>query len=221
KHFDNKFLDYIRPKIETRLIKALELLGGKPLFLMSKDGYAAGQPITIAERPASILFHFRRNEEETRYFPTIKYDGQRIEFMYKDAQVVINQQAWLLLENVLYHFDQSLEGKKLSPFLQKRYIAVARNTEYKYFETFVRGLIEKHHVYAEGFDIETFQHNAVPVIKLLYVENGVSQLQLNFRYGPYLFPAGSEHKATVRMQYDEGADHYSFHRIKRSLQWEE
>src|SRR5690606_882017 len=143
KHFDNKFLDYIRPKIETRLIKALELLGGKPLFLMSKDGYAAGQPITIAERPASILFHFRRNEEETRYFPTIKYDGQRIEFMYKDAQVVVNQQAWLLLENVLYHFDQPLEGKKLSPFLQKRYIAVARATERKYFETFVRGLIEK------------------------------------------------------------------------------
>lgn len=221
KHFDNKFLDYIRPKIETRLIKALELLGGKPLFLMSKDGYAAGQPITIAERPASILFHFRRNEEETRYFPTIKYDGQRIEFMYKDAQVVVNQQAWLLLENVLYHFDQPLEGKKLSPFLQKRYIAVARATERKYFETFVRGLIEKHHVYAEGFDIETHQHNAVPVLKLLYIENGVSQLQLHFRYGPYLFASGGVNKVTVRMQYDEAADHYTFHRIKRSLQWEE
>ncbi|SKB27338.1 Superfamily II DNA or RNA helicase, SNF2 family [Parapedobacter luteus] len=221
KIFDQKFFDYIRPKIERRLLQALELLKEKPLFLMSKDGYAAEQRIEIAPHAASVLFHFRRNGEETRYFPTIKYEGQRIEFMYKDAQVVINQQAWLLLENVLYHFDQPLEGKKLSPFLQKRYIAVARATERKYFETFVRGLIEKHHVYAEGFAIETHQHNAVPVIKLLYVENGTSQLQLDFRYGPYLFASGGENKVTVRMQYDEAADQYTFHRIKRSLHWEE
>ncbi|WP_353124257.1 DEAD/DEAH box helicase [Parapedobacter pyrenivorans] len=221
KVFDKKLFEYIRPKIELRLLQALALIGSKPLFLMSKDGYAADQRIEIAPQPASILFHFRRDEEETRYFPTIKYDGQRIEFMYKDAQVVVNQQAWLLLENVLYHFDQPLEGRKLSPFLQKRYISVARATERKYFETFVRGLIEKHHVYAEGFDIETYQHDAMPVIKLLYVENGISQLQLNFRYGPYLFSSGSEHKVTVRMQYDETTDHYTFHRIKRSLKWEE
>ncbi len=221
KTFDAKFFDHIRPKIERRLLQALELLKHKSLFLMSKDGYAADQRIEIAPSPASVLFHFRRSDEETRYFPTIKYDDQRIEFMYRDAQVVINQQAWLLLDNVLYHFDQPLEGKKLSPFLQKRYISVARSTERKYFETFVRGLIEKHHVYAEGFAIETHQHNAIPVIKLLYVENGTSQLQLNFRYGPYLFASGSENKVTVRMEYDEGDDRYTFHRIKRSLQWEE
>ncbi|WP_257666199.1 DEAD/DEAH box helicase [Parapedobacter tibetensis] len=221
KFFDKKLFEYIRPKIEMRLLQALELLKDKPLFLMGKDGYAAEQQLEIAPQPASVLFHFRRNGEETRYFPTIKYNGQRTEFMYKDAQVIINQQAWLLLENVLYHFDESLEGKKLSPFLQKRYISVGRSTERKYFETFVRGLIEKHHVYAEGFDIETHQHNAVPVLKLRYVENGTSQLQLNFRYGPYLFASGSENKVTVRLQYDEGTDHYTFHRIKRSLQWEE
>mgnify|MGYP001243175586 CR=1 FL=1 len=221
KIFDQKLFDYIRPKIERRLLQALDLLRDKPLFLMGKDGYAAEQRIEIAPQPSSVLFHFRRNGEETRYFPTIKYDGQRIEFMFKEAQVIINQQAWLLLENVLYHFDQPLEGKKLSPFLQKRYISVTRSTERKYFETFVRGLIEKHHVYAEGFAIETYQHSAAPVLKLLYVENGTSQLQLNFRYGPYLFASGGENKVTVRMQYDEATDQYTFHRVKRSIQWEE
>lgn len=220
KIFDQKLYEYLRPKIERRLLQALELLRDKPLFVMGKDGYAAEQQIEIAPKPASILFHFRRNSEETRYFPTIKYDGQRIEFMYRDAHVIINQQAWLLLDDVLYHFDQPLEGKKLSPFLQKRYISVARATERKYFETFVRGLIEKHHVYAEGFNIKTYQHHAAPVVKLLYVENGESQLQLNFRYGPYLFTADGRQQVTVRMHHDETTDEYTFHRIKRSLQWE-
>src|SRR5690606_31845877 len=66
KVFDKKLFEYIRPKIERRLLQALEMLDSKPLFLMSKDGYAAEQRIEIAPEPASILFHFRRNEEETR-----------------------------------------------------------------------------------------------------------------------------------------------------------
>src|SRR5690606_12661575 len=70
-------------------------------------------------------------------------------------------------------------------------------------------------------DIETHQHEATPVIKLLYVENGVSQLQLHFRYGAYLFGSGAQHKVTVKMQYDEAADHYTFYRIRPSLQWED
>ncbi|WP_293914341.1 MULTISPECIES: DEAD/DEAH box helicase [unclassified Sphingobacterium] len=220
KIFDKKFYDYIRPKLDNKLLKVLDLIGDKPLFLMSKDGYPAEQQLHLAPLPASVLFHFRRSEEETRYFPTIKYDDNRIEFMFKDAQVVINEQAWLLLGNTLYHFDQAVEGKKLSPFLNKRYISVPRGTEKKYFETFVCGLIEKYHVYAEGFDIKTYQHEATPIIKLVHLHTG-SQLQLLFQYGPYLFESGGEHRVTVRMTYDEAEDLYTFHRIKRSLVWEE
>lgn len=221
KHFNEKLYDFIRPNIEKRLLKALELLKNKQLYLMSKDGYPVEHSLEIAPTPASVLFHFRRSEDETRYFPTIKYGGQRIEFMYRDAQVIVNEQAWLLLDNVLYHFDQPLEGKKLSPFLNRRYITVARATEHKYFDTFVCGLIEKHNVYAEGFDIQTHQHDATPVIKLSYVDKGLSRLQLFFRYGPYLFQSGAEQKVTVRMHHDEQRDEYTFHRIKRSLQWEQ
>ncbi len=221
KHLDKKLYEYIRPNIERRLLEALGLLAGKPLYLMGKSGYPAEQELAIAAEPASVLFHFRRNEIETRYFPTIKHAGERIEFMYRDAQVIIDQQAWLLLDNVLYHFDQPLEGRKLTPFLQRRFIAVPRETEYRYFDTFVTGLIEKHHVYAEGFDIQTHQHNATPVIRLRHFEENQSALQLQFRYGPYQFEAGSEHRVTVRMAHQEDTDTYTFHRIKRSLQWEE
>lgn len=220
--FDQKIYDYIRPKLELKLLKALELIGHKPLFLMSKkDGYPADQKIQIAEYPASILFHFRRNEEETRYFPTLKYDGHRLEFMYKNAEVIINAQAWLLLENKLYHFDQQLEGKKLSPFLNKRYITVTRSTEKKYFETFVSTLIEKNHVYAEGFEIKTIKEDAIPVLTLNYILEGQSHVQLSFKYGTYNFSSGGDHKVSVRLHYDSEKDWYTFTRIRRSSIWEE
>lgn len=218
--FNKEIFEYLRPKIDARLLQVIPLLKDRPFFLMGKEGYPADQPLQIADSPASILFHFRRNEEETRYFPTIKYEGKRIEFMFRQAQIIVNEQAWMLLDQVLYGFDQPLEGKKLSPFLNKRYISVPRATERRYYEVFVSGLIEKHHVYAEGFDIKTITHEATPVLKNLSSDPANKQFKLQFQYGTYLFPSVSDTRVTVRMHYDEAQDLYTFYRIRRSLEWE-
>jgi superfamily II DNA or RNA helicase len=138
--------------------------------------------------------------------------------MFKEAQIISNKPAWLLLNDVLYFFDQDIEGKKLQPFLNKRFIAIPKTTEATYFEKFVAPLIEKHHVYAEGFEIRTEQFEAIPVIKVLYVDGGLSQIQLYFKYGEYTFSVENAHKVTVRLE--KTADNYIFHRVKRSAEWE-
>ncbi len=220
KFYTDTFFDTVRPKIEKKMAEVLEILKEKgiSLYLMDKDGWPAERKIDIAAEATSVLFHFRRNEEETRYFPTLKYQQFRIDFMYKDAQVVCNQPAWLLLNDVLHFFEQDIEGKKLSPFLNKRYITIPKATEETYFEKFVAPLIEKHHVYAEGFNIVTEKHEPRAVIRLVYVEGGVSQLHLHFLYGKYAFAMGNEQKVTVRLQKEN--DEYTFTRIKRNTSWE-
>jgi hypothetical protein len=95
--------------------------------------------------------------------------------------------AWMLLDDTLYFFDKEIEGKKLQPFLNKRFIAIPRSSEQSYFEKFVAPLIEKHNVYAEGFTINTEKYDARPVLKPIYVEGGTSQLQLYFKYAGYIF----------------------------------
>ncbi len=218
KVFDEKFYEFIRPKIEKKLMEALTLLGTKPLFLMGKEGWPVEKPIKIADEAATVLFHFRRNETETRYFPTIKYQGLRIEFMFKDAQIICNQPAWLLLDETLYYFEDELEGKKLQPFLNKRFISIPSASEKAYFEKFVGPLIEKHHVYAEGFSIQTEKYEAKPVLKIISLHSGLHQLQLYFKYGNYVFPADQGKKVSVKME--KRGNEYLFHRIKRSFSWE-
>ena len=218
KIFDDKLFSVIRPKIEKRLIEALGLLQDKGLYIMSKEGWPVERKVTMATEPASVLFHFRRNEMETRYFPTIKYQGIRIEFMFRDAQIICNQPARLLLDDVLYHFEGDIEGKKLQPFLNKRFISIPKASEKTYFEKFVAPLIEKHHVYAEGFEINTEKFEASPILKVIYIPAGVSQLQLYFKYANYIFAAGSENKVSVRME--KQGENYVFHRIRRSSNWE-
>jgi len=218
KIFNDQLFDTIRPKMEKKIGEALILLAKKPIYLMSKEGYPAERQLQIATEPATVLFHFRRDTEEIRYFPTIKYQGMRIEFMFKNAEIISNHPAWMLLEDTLYYFEKEIEGKKLLPFLNKRYIAIPRSSEQSYFEKFVIPLIEKHSVYAEGFTINTEKYDAQPIIKPIYVENGVSQLQLYFKYSGYIFPYGDGRHVSVRM--DKDGDDYTFHRIKRSLTWE-
>lgn len=219
KFYNEKFYESVRPKIERKMSEALELIKVEgELYLMDSDGWPAERKIEIAEEAATVLFHFRRNAMETRYFPTIKYQGMRIDFMFKEAQVVSNQPAWLLLNDMLYFFEQDIEGKKLMPFLNKRYITIPKATEGAYFEKFVAPLIEKYHVYAEGFEIKTEKHDPSPVIKVIYVDSGVSQLQLYFRYDSHAFAMGNEKKITVHLEKEE--DNYIFTRIKRDAAWE-
>ncbi len=218
KYYDEKMHLVVRPYIEKRLLQALNLATDKAIFEMGKEGNPTWKRIKIATEPASVLFHFRRNEEGTRYFPTIKYLDKRIEFMFKDAQIICNQPAWMLLESTLHYFEESVEGKKLQPFLNKRFIEIPRSSEPTYYQKFITTLIEKHHVYAEGFDIITEKYDAKPILKVSEMWNRQLQLVLYFKYGTYIFPYRSGNKVSVTLEHKD--DHYVFHRVKRSLQWE-
>ncbi|NCD69293.1 DEAD/DEAH box helicase [Mucilaginibacter agri] len=218
KIFNEQLFDVIRPKIEKKMAEVLNSIRDKEIYLMSKEGYPAGRKLTIAEEPATILFHFKRNETEIRYYPTIKYQNLKIEFIFKGAEIICNHPAWLLLDDVLYHFEKDIEGKKLQPFLNKRFIAIPRSSEKSYMERFVAPLIEKHHVHAEGFTINTEKYDAVPMLKPIIVDGGTSQLQLYFKYAGYIFPYGDGRTVSVRIEHHD--DEYLFHRIKRSVTWE-
>lgn len=219
KVFDEKLFDVIRPKLEKKIGEILKQLKGKPLYLMSKEGYPVERKLEIADEPASVIFHFLRDEVKTDYFPIIRYQDFKIEFMFKDAEIVCNHPAWMLLDDMLYWFEADMEGKKLLPFLNKRNVQIPRATEHAYFERFMAPLIEKYQVFANGgLRILPERHDSQPVLKPVYVPGGTSQMQLFFRYGDYVFPAGDGRTISVRME--NVGDEYFFHRIKRSLVYE-
>jgi hypothetical protein len=82
---DKNLQDTISHYIQGRMGKILDLLHDKMTFIMGKDGEPTWKRITIAPEKASVLFHFMRNTDNTHYFPTIKYAGQKLEFQYRNA----------------------------------------------------------------------------------------------------------------------------------------
>ncbi|GAA4357688.1 hypothetical protein GCM10023185_22620 [Hymenobacter saemangeumensis] len=159
---DKPMQEAIARHVQERMAALLPKLAGKCVFIMGRDGEPTWKEIGLAPAKASILFHFRRNEEGTHYFPTIQYQGQKLDFQYKDAVLVCQQPAWLLLNNLLYTFRTEVDGRKLQPFLKKKFIVVPRQVEESYFQKFVAPLMESFDVHARGFDIRSERYVARP-----------------------------------------------------------
>lgn len=217
KHYTPELHAKIRPFIEKRILKVLESIKSQKLFL-AKDKNFTHTPIGIAKEKAGILFHFRRNEQGTNYFATIKLGESKISFSQNNSELIIQEPAWLLCDKQLITFKKDTDGNKIKPFLNKKFINIPSKSEALYFEKFVKPLIENYDVYAEGFEIKSEQYRAYPILKISnFLENKLC-VGLYFNYGPYQFPYHSVKMVSVSLEKKDNS--YIFHRIKRSKQWE-
>lgn len=220
--------------IERRRSKILSLIAGKELYEMGKDGEPTWKRIHIEEDKASVLFHFRRNEENTHYFPTIKLRGEKVHFYQNDSYLLCKDPAWMVVDDKLFTFEKEVNGNKLKPFFSKKFILIPRKVEETYYKKFVAPLIASFDVYAKGFEIKTEKLNPQPILTfselatanqaagtLFTEDNGKSSgidpsrilFELSFRYGTYSFKADKLKNVSVSVEKHE--DDYVFHRVQR------
>ncbi len=220
--------------LERRRSKILALMSGKLLYEMGRDGEPAWKQINVQEEPATILFHFRKNEDNTHYFPTIKHNGVKIEFQYNGSYIVCSRPGYMVVEDRLYHFKKSVDGNKLKPFLNKKFIVIPSAMEDTYYEKFIAPLIESFDVYAKGFDIVTDTFDPKPTLTIsdiasdqnltlfegasTAVETNNVLLELNFEYGEYNFKADQNNP--VRVKLEKQGDRYIFHRVRKNPDFE-
>lgn len=227
--------------LERRRAQILEKITHKELYEMGSDGEPAWRKIDIMQPKASVLFHFRRNEENTHYFPTIKHNGEKVDFQYKAGYLVCNEPAYLVVAQKLYAFEKNVEGSKLKPFLNKKFIAIPRKIEENYFNRFVAPLVASYDVYAKGFEIKTSKYQPQPIIKISELSesahnqirmfndretsvalaegrNGKMLFHLQFNYGDEIYKSIAERSVSVSVE-KEG-DSYIFYRILRDKEKE-
>ncbi|MFT4031587.1 MAG: SNF2-related protein [Siphonobacter sp.] len=231
---DKNVQELICAYLEKHRALICSLLIGKSLYIMGNDGNPTRELVEIPEDPATIRFHVMRNAENTHYYPTIKFRGERVEFQYREAILLCEEPAWLLLQGKLYHFTPDMDGKKLRPFFQKKFIVIPKSIEEDYYRKFVSSLITLFDVYPKGFEIRTEAFRPVPVLSLsetvaaqsslfddstktavLEEENDVT-LTLSFRYGEHTFRLDN-FTASANVSMEKKGDDYIFHKIQRDL----
>ncbi|MFM6936423.1 MAG: ATP-dependent helicase, partial [Aquirufa sp.] len=231
---EKEIQEAVHTVVEKRRAQIFELIcPDKTLFIMGNDGNPMRQSVEIQAEAVEVLFHFMRNEENTHYFPTLKYKGNKLEFQYKDALILCDEPAWMLLNQKLYHFKPQLEGKKLRAFLNKKFVVIPRNMEEDYFRKFVKAMVARYPVHAKGFEITNTEKNCQyllsygPITPKLDEEEKVSakkaleaadrwQFVLSFQYGNNRFPWDGL-SAEANVLFEKKGDSYAFQKIMRSL----
>ncbi len=230
----------IQKYLEKRRSNILNLLSGKMVFEMGNDGEPAWKKIEVMPEKANVLFHFRRNEDNTHYFPTIKYEGEKLEFQYRNAYIICHQPAWMVVDGKLYSFNKEVDGHKLTPFLNKKFIVIPHKVEETYYKKFVAPLVAAFDVYAKGFEINSERFKAVPLLTftelvptkqpsltlfgdpegevtapVIEEEEGEILFELSFQYGRFIFRA--DHISPTSVSVEKVGESYVFHKIKREL----
>ncbi len=229
---DKVLQEEILSYVERRRSQILALIEGKRLFEMGKDGEPTWKELEIVQEKASILFHFRKNEDNTHYFPTIKLNGEKVDFLNNGSYLLCKEPAWLVSNDRLFTFNKTLSGGKIKPFLKKKFILIPKEMEATYYEKFVAPLISEFDVYAKGFEIVTHKPKPVPKFtiselqvtqpKTLFNGDGAASkpsqnskllFELAFEYGKHSFNADKLSKVSVTLEQMDNK--YIFHRVTR------
>lgn len=216
------FEEQIRPYIESRMSKCLNLIvkNNIPLYFKDRTNNIHEEDlIEIASGNSEAVFHFIKDENGIKYYLSIKHNDNNLELVDKPGKILVNSPCRLVLENKLFSFDD-IDGKKLLPFFTKKYIEIPLATVDKYMQIYVRNSIKNYSVETEGFKLE---HIKQPPKQMLFFEmdlEGKPALLLKFLYDfDTVHLANKPSSDKVLYKKDKGA--YSFYKISRDEQFED
>ncbi len=223
--------------MEKRRAKILEKIKGKLLFEMGNDGEPAWRQIDVLDQRASIQFHFMRTNDHTNYYPTITFQGRKLDLPNSSAYLICKSPAWMVLNGKLYGFEKPVDGKKLIPFFTKKHVLIPKNVEETYYNKFIAPLIASFDdIEANGFEINKTEYDPHPVLTLSELhavhakaaptlfgggpqdepesdDPGKIVFDLSFKYGKHRFRGDNLGPVNVTME--KQGDKYIFHRVTR------
>lgn len=208
--------NHIRPYVERRMAKCLEILRFNPVPVYHKilqNNVYQEDRIEIIREEASAVFNFDRREEGFKYFLSVEYGGQDLKLTGKEGLIIVNEPCCLILDDKMFVFED-IDGKKLLPFFEKEYVQVPPASEKKYLETFVRNAIRKYKVNATGFEIT--DEDAKPRAALSVEKDLAGQfyLVLKFIYNSKSIYYANR-KTDIKVSLEQRNGQFRFIRLKR------
>ena len=229
--------EQIEDYMEKRRAKVLEKLKGKILYEMGNDGEPTWRKIEVLDKKTTVQFHFMRSDENTNYYPTLSFQGKKLDLPNTTAYLICKSPAWMVLNGKLYGFEKYVDGKKLVPFLSKKFVVIPKNVEETYYNRFVLPLIASFDdVEANGFEINKTTYDPHPILTISELHTaqtvvapslfeahvpteetnegaGKIVFDLSFRYGKHLFRGDTLGQVSVTLE--KQSEGYVFHRISR------
>jgi superfamily II DNA or RNA helicase len=213
--------DHIRPYVERRMGKCLDILASNPIPVYHKvlqNNIYEEDRIDVVEDEVLAVFNFIRSGEGIRYFLTIEHRGKELNLTGKEGLIPINEPCCLIMNRKMFIF-RDIDGKKILPFFEREYISIPPAAEKKYFETFIRNAIKKYKVNATGFTISEVKSKPVPTLTIEGDITGKYYMVLKFIYEDNTIYYANR-KTELKVSCDYSKEQVSFRRLNRDYEFE-
>ncbi len=205
--------NYIMDYVDRRITESLKLLRNKKVYLLDKFDYPCGQPVEVLANKAKLLFFFDRNAKDMRYWQILKLNGQQLDYRFK-GNIIAQNPAWMYLNHQIFEIDDEVDGKKIAPFLRKKYVTITREIENQYFNGFFLKVLKKHEVHANGIDIHFIQTQPKFEISVSKDANAFYNFEILIKYDQFLLNSQDEDDYFVIYQSNNTP---TFYKIKRNI----
>ena len=214
---EDLLLNHIRPYVEKRMARCLDVLKFNPVPVYQKilqNSIYESDLLQIVEEEGNTLFNFTRTDSGLQYYLSIEHKEKELKLMDSGGIVVTNEPCSLILNDNLFIF-RDIDGKKILPFLDKECVNIPKTAEQKYFESFVRNAIRNNKVKATGFEINDLKDEPKPILSVESDLSGRIVLILRFAYEKALYHANEKTSNKVTCTYRE--DKVVFNKLERNL----
>ncbi|MGQ9621348.1 MAG: DEAD/DEAH box helicase [Bacteroidales bacterium] len=214
--------NHIRPYIEKRIYKCLEIARNEsiPVFYRKSSikSFHDEEIIIIEQGNAHPVFRFERNPQHSTYNLRLETGGKPLDIIKCNTEIICNSPCVIRYENRLI-FVSDIDSAKLKPFLIKESVVIPRNSEKKYYATFVRNAINRFRVEAAGFQIFNTEPVKEAIINIETGLRGLPELILKFNYSANIVYAGEKEDSFTEFEDKNGE--YIFRKYLRDFPWEE
>ncbi len=142
----------------------------------------------------------------------------RLSVCRKDAKVIVEEPAWMMLGTEIFTFDQDIEARKMRPFFSKPHISIPKAVEEKYFKGFVPQIVSKYEVDTEGMRISYIRRDPKFRFVVDATGNGLLSMELRVQYGD--FDLKPNHQKDVDVVVGQQDNDFIFYKIFRNQEAE-
>ncbi|MCQ2252048.1 MAG: DEAD/DEAH box helicase [Bacteroidales bacterium] len=212
----------IRPSIDRKVEEILDICRTHGIKLYFKpenlNSIFPDDEVIISSRNAKAVFNFERTDSETRYYLSVSYKNKDISLLNRPMHVLSNTPCNIVMDKRLFHFDD-IDAKKLTPFVAKEYVSVAKRVEEQYYQKFIKTAIASDSmVRASGFRIITDKATPKAILSVERDLTGDTIFCLKTRYNGIDFQLQSPNRIIVKFFENKG-DYY-FTKLTRDMQFE-
>lgn len=214
--------EVVKPFIDRKLSDIIDLVKRYDFPLYEASALPHLYPVDqihIEPVKAQTVLHFDRRGDGTVYSLQAFIKKQKINLQQQGNFLLTFQPCHLVWDKRIVSFEKSINGKLLTPFLQKEHIEIPSRLETRYFSTFIKKIVSSSDIKATGFRIHDIE--IIPQAQLTYEIDwqGKHCLVLRYKYGEKsVLPANPQKNFTDLSTDDEG---FTFYRAARNRAWED